>query len=378
MRQTKIVDDGHGVEVALANGTTARFHALWLRDNSNAADTVDPYSGQKLLTVADLSPDVRVDGVALDADGALRVSFSDGASDALFSVDWLTKRAAPAAHDSSSLPEHVQCFDQSLDLTQVTFTFDEVRASRSVERRWLEATRRYGFSRLRGLPQAPGAVETVVSLFGYVRETNYGRTFQVRAEVSPINLASSRLGLQVHTDNPYREPVPTLQLLHCIENDAAGGDSVVVDGFRAAQALRAQDPKSFQCLLDTPVRFRFTSADAALEATRPLIALDAHGRIASVCFNNRSMGPASVSYERTNEFYHAYRRFADLLQADEGRVGFKLAPGELFMVDNRRVLHGRTAYESRGRRHLEGCYADVDSLASRLRVLERDDEAATL
>ena len=87
MRQAKIVDDGRGVEVDLASGSKARFHALWLRDNSTAADSVDPDNGQKLLTASDLSPDLRVDRVSLEADGALCVSFSDGASDALFSVD---------------------------------------------------------------------------------------------------------------------------------------------------------------------------------------------------------------------------------------------------------------------------------------------------
>ena len=91
----------------------------------------------------------------------------------------------------------------------------------------------------------------------------------------------------------------------------------------------------------------------------------------SASTGNRSMGPVSVGYERTDAFYTAYRRFADRLQADDARVTFKLAPGEMFIVDNRRVLHGRDAYASEGRRHLEGCYADVDSLASRLRVLER-------
>ena len=74
--------------------------------------------------------------------------------------------------------------------------------------------------------------------FGYVRETNYGRWFEVRAEVNPNNLAYTNLGLQAHTDNPYRDPVPTLQLLACLENTVEGGDSIVVDGFRAAQRLR--------------------------------------------------------------------------------------------------------------------------------------------
>ena len=95
----------------------------------------------------------------------------------------------------------------------------------------------------------------VAELFGYVRETNYGRWFEVSAEVNPSNLAYTNLGLQAHTDNPYRDPVPTLQFLACLENTVEGGDSIVVDGFasqrgcrRRARGLRALLPAILRAL----------------------------------------------------------------------------------------------------------------------------------
>ena len=45
-------------------------------------------------------------------------------------------------------------------------------------------------------------------------------------------------GLQAHTDNPYRDPVPTLQIFYCLENSVEGGENMVVDGFRAADGAR--------------------------------------------------------------------------------------------------------------------------------------------
>jgi gamma-butyrobetaine dioxygenase len=50
---------------------------------------------------------------------------------------------------------------------------------------------------------------------------------------------------------------------------------------------------------------------------------------------------------------------------------FKLEPGDCMVFDNTRILHARTAFESSGERHLQGCYADLDSLASTLAVLRR-------
>jgi gamma-butyrobetaine dioxygenase len=47
-------------------------------------------------------------------------------------------------------------------------------------------------------------------------------------------------------------------------------------------------------------------------------------------------------------------------------------PGDLVGFDNRRVLHGRDAYDpGAGRRVLRGCYIDRDDVLSRLRVLRR-------
>jgi gamma-butyrobetaine dioxygenase len=44
------------------------------------------------------------------------------------------------------------------------------------------------------------------------------------------------------------------------------------------------------------------------------------------------------------------------------------------IFDNTRILHARTAFEGgSGARHLQGCYADLDGLASAVAVLERHD-----
>jgi gamma-butyrobetaine dioxygenase len=46
-------------------------------------------------------------------------------------------------------------------------------------------------------------------------------------------------------------------------------------------------------------------------------------------------------------------------------------------MDNRRLLHGRTAFDTReGLRHLQGCYIDVDGPRSVYRVLRRKLAAA--
>ena len=54
------------------------------------------------------------------------------------------------------------------------------------------------------------------------------------------------------------------------------------------------------------------------------------------------------------------------------RIEFKLEPKDLIMMDNYRVLHGRTKFDPQeGERHLQGCYIDFDSTEGRLRHLKR-------
>lgn len=53
-------------------------------------------------------------------------------------------------------------------------------------------------------------------------------------------------------------------------------------------------------------------------------------------------------------------------------VSLKLGSGEMVVFDNRRVLHGREAFNpATGYRHLHGCYVDRGEWDSRIRVLAR-------
>jgi len=223
----------------------------------------------------------------------------------------------------------------------------------------------------------------VAGSFGFVRETNYGRLFDVRVEnkgPAPGNLAFTSRAIRPHTDNPYRDPVPTVQLLHCLraavkgDGEVGGGDTGLVDGFAAAAAFRASDPESFGIVAETPVPFGYVDKETELRASLPLIQLSPRGRIRGVRFNNRSARPLRLPYAEVTAFYPAYRRWAELLAEPGRQLNLRLAPGDCLVFDNTRVRHARTAFRisaDEPGRHLQGCYADLDGLASTLAVLKR-------
>ena len=229
----------------------------------------------------------------------------------------------------------------------------------------------YGFAVIRGVPTVSGTIIEVAELFGFVRETNYGRIFEVRTVVDPNNVAYTALPLSAHTDNPYRDPVPTLQLLQCLSSSDIGGDTTLVDGFCVADALRDREPDKFKFLTTIPVRFRFSDKDTELEAEVTLINLSPRGEVAAVRLNGPTALPFDIDSDLMEQYYDAYRTFGLMLESPEFQIRFKLDPGDLYIVDNIRVMHGRTEFSREGNRHLQGCYADLDGLYSRLAVLNR-------
>lgn len=374
--EPRLIDGGVALEVTL-DGAARRFHAMWLRDNAQDAATRSPGNGQRLITLLDIPGETRIAEAAW-TDGRLWLRFGPEGKVAAFDPDWLLAHAydrpAPPAPGWTG-PDIVR-WDAGLADHMPVEDYQAVRADKGALRRWLKAIQRHGFARLTGAPATSGVALEAAALFGYVRETNYGRLFDVRAEVNPSNLAYTNLGLQAHTDNPYRDPAPGLQILACLENTVEGGESIVIDGFKAAERLQEQSPRGFALLAKYCARFEYAgSKGVRLRSKRPIIELGPDGELIAVRFNNRSAAPfTDIPYDDMTDYYAAYRTMAALIEDPALAVRFKLAPGELFMVDNLRVLHARGAITSGGERWLQGCYADKDGLLSTLAALEEDGD----
>lgn len=309
--------------------------------------------------------------VVRERDDEVTVRFSPDRHVSSFPSVWLFGQLGPPEGDGRTEADK-QCW-RARDLLGTEPVADWSRYERdpAVRLAVLADVVRLGFAILRGTPTCEGTVLEVASTFGYVRETNYGRLFDVRAEAGPTNLAYTALAIAPHTDNPYRDPVPTLQLLHCLSNAVEGGESGLLDGFEAGRILRAENGPAFHRLTSTPVTFAWSDEYAVLAARRPLIVVDPLGRIREIRFNPRSMQAVRLPREELDDFYVAYRHLSEILARPELQLSFRLEPGDCVILDNTRVLHSRTAFSetASGRRHLQGCYADIDGLQSTVAVL---------
>ncbi len=359
------------LSIVWEDSSESRLQAIWLRDHCRMPSSRNPDNGQRLLNITDIPANIEIADVTL-RDDLLQVEFSPGGHLSEFDPEWLYRNCYDrnAPHDDRSETGkflwHGLSFAQGVPRCAHETCANEAQARLAA----LRAVRDYGFVVIDDVPRESGRLLDVIALFGYVRETNYGRFFDVRTQVDPNNLAYTNLGLGCHFDNPYRDPVPGLQLLHCLESSTEGGESILQDGFLAAKRLRDENPEHFALLSRHWINFRFSDADADLRARAPLIEVNDRDEVIKLRFNNRSIDTILLPPELIESYYPAYRHLAEILERDELQIVFRLQPGQLILFDNTRVLHARKAYSAAGTRHLQGAYSDLDGLYSSLRKLE--------
>lgn len=355
-----------------SDGRRSELDAMWLRDHCQMPESRDPANGQRLLNITDIPLETSIRSVDWDQDG-VAVDFNPEDHRSVFPATWLLEHCYCLNRQQDNRSETGKTLWQKSDFESGLnwHDYQEYRTSATVKKQALAEVDQLGFTLLSNVPAEPGKVLDVIETFGFVRETNYGRLFEVRAEVNAINLAYTNLGLGCHLDNPYRDPVPGLQLLHCLESSTEGGESVLQDGFRAASILRQEHPESFDVLTGQWINYRFQSQDADLLSRVPMIEVNDLGEVIKVRYNNRSIDALRVPRDKVASFYQAYRRFAEILEREELQIEFRLDPGDLILFDNTRVLHARRAYSQGGQRHLQGAYSDLDGLYSTLYTLKK-------
>jgi len=349
------------------DGEATELPALWLRGRSRDPSQRDTITGQRLVNPHAFDTDLTLaQALWTETPGAgrgLQLAFSDGFCGAFDPADLLEgtrlDEGTPAAKPWRS------------DVARRTYPWPELQQD---ERLLLDAVTDFielGFLLIHDTPIRADGIMDVAQRFGHVRTTNFGRYFEVYSRPNSNDLAYRPVAIGPHTDNPYRTPVPGIQLLQCLQNDTSGGLSTLVDSLAAAEQLKAEDPSGYELLAQVLVRFEFQDAEAHLVQVCPIIELDGSGQMAGVHYSPRLDDIPVMPVAQTQAYHRARKRFGQLFNDPSYELRFKLDPGQLMMFDNNRVLHGRTSFDpNEGFRQLQGCYIDRDDPRSLYRVLK--------
>ena len=342
------------------------IHPIWLRERVRDEKYLDKNNDQRLFDPSFLD-DIIIENAKIN-NNFLKLTFNDGVT-SKFDINKLTSEFLESENLSNTVD--LEFWDSSLK-NNPSYEFKENFYESKEMYDLLKSFYKYGFVIVKNVPTKNDYIVDFANSIGSIRPTNFGEFFNVRSVPNPNDLAYTSLALSPHTDNPYRKPVPCIQLLHCIENEVSGGLSTLVDGFKVATHLRKNNLKYFKILTKIKVKFKFTDKDVVLENKGELIELDEKNNFKQIRFNTRLDYVPALEKNQLNLYYEARKKISNLYNSKKFKIEFKLVPGDIIMIDNHRLLHGRTVYDANeGKRFLQGCYIDHDSSEGKLRHLKR-------
>ena len=360
--------------VIWSDGRETPLHRYFLRDNCTCSQCYLPLTREQLFEITDAPDDLDFVSAGIDAAGDLVVGWSDGHA-SRYAPGWLRSHAPDDASRAERRAARPRPFIWGSEYADALKSFDyaDIMADDSTLWAWLSALRSAGMTLVKNVPVEHEALLAPIARISHLRETNFGRVFDVKSKPRADSAAYTSVNLPAHTDLPTRELQPGLQFLHCLINDAVGGESVFVDGFAIGEALRAHHPAEFATITTTQMAFWNRDDRTDYRWTAPLIALNSDGDLEEVRFANFLRGPIDAPAGQMDAIYAALRLFQAMCRDPKYFIERRLAPGDMWAFDNRRVLHARREFDPQtGERHLQGAYVDRDEINSRWRVLSRE------
>jgi len=370
---SKVSQNGSGLDVEWNDGEKSNFNFMWLRDNCPTAHDKD--SRHRMFNLLEVSTDIKPKQFKINKEGKLEIEWSEGNHTSYYDQEWLRKNCYTINNKKKYVSPY-QLWDNSLqkNLNSISIEHDEIIKSEKGLIKWLELLHYKGIAIVKNTPIEKESAFPVLKRISHTRETFFKTPFEVINIPKPNNSAYTAHALRNHMDLPWFENPPGYQFLHCLINEVEGGDSSAVDAFAVADYLRKNEKETFETLVNIPLKFRDKDYTQKLHRTfyAPAISLTKDGDYNDIRFSVATMDALDCHPDVMDKVYKAHHRFGNLLHDDKFQIKFRLEPGHIFSFNNRRILHGRTAFNpNSGNRHLQGYYMDRDEIIGRLNFLKK-------
>lgn len=158
---------------------------------------VDEHSGQKTFETASIPPNIKAKQATLDEEGTLTVEWSNdiatGHGKSVYRADWLLNAARPARHHEISTSPHrkVLLWDRArFEDERTFFAYDKfMRSSPVTFKAAMKQLGTTGLIFLRDVPNTEDAIEKIAERIGPLKNTFYGRTWDVKDKPKAENVA---------------------------------------------------------------------------------------------------------------------------------------------------------------------------------------------
>ncbi|KAF2145126.1 uncharacterized protein K452DRAFT_316235 [Aplosporella prunicola CBS 121167] len=345
----------------------SRIPPILLRDHCKCPECVHPVTKQRLLDTFALPANLSIES-CVDEGKSVRVNFSDGhvseySYNALTRLNYRSHRT----HDREG-EYRPTLWGSSIADSPPTISYKDVMQRPKGLKSWIHLLRRFGFAYVDGCPVTPEATQELLEKIAFIRNTHYGGFWDFTSDLASKDTAYTDIALDAHTDNTYFSDPAGLQMFHLLSHtEGEGGESILVDGFKAADQLYNEDRTAFAVLCTVPVNSHASGNEGVrIQPYKPLPVFMRHGRrLVQVRWNNSDRAGIDCSFQVAELWYEAARKWNDILKRPENEYRAQLVPGRALIFDNWRVLHGRTAFT--GKRRMCGGYINRDDYMSRYR-----------
>lgn len=361
------------------NGKVLQFPYVWLRDNCQCEQCFHPSAKSRIIDWSKFDLNVQPKNVN-KSDNSVQVTWNDGhISD--FKLSWLNFRSFMKESQQNYTntlykPAKITWHGNDFDKVFSKHDYNEIVNSDNALYDWLHKFSIYGVALIQNSPDSETAVDRIVDRIGFTKKTHYGEKFVVQHVANTSNVAYLSNNLQMHTDLPYYEYCPGVNLLHCLVQTAStGGENLLSDCHYTVAYMKEKHPREYKLLTETEVEWSDVGCENGNEFYKlyrsPVICLDKHGQVIRINFSIPQRGahfPGPI--ESVKPWYVAHSLFYEL--NEKFSTKFKTKAGDILVFDNIRLLHGRNMYEDKNNnvRKLIGAYLDWDEIYSRLRCLK--------
>lgn len=132
----------------------------------------------------------------------------------------------------------------------------------------------YGLAFVESVEATEQGTEATVRRLFDVQKTFFGEMWSFSDDKDHSDSAYSKSYLGAHTDNTYFNDASGLQVLHCVHHSGTGGESLLLDGFRALSDLRAKHPEAYVRLCRTHVPAEYIEPKQHHTFSAPIIRLN--------------------------------------------------------------------------------------------------------
>ncbi|XP_075226237.1 trimethyllysine hydroxylase isoform X2 [Lycorma delicatula] len=340
-----------------------RLNYIWLRDNCRCSRCYSHNLNQRIVNILDIPDHIKPKKWEISDNKLIILWNSEHESE--YPLKWLINNL-----NLEVLPQPVLWSGKISDA--VTIKKNDLNS----EKKLYDLIRSlfvYGVGFVEDVKPSENATEEVVTALFPVQRTFFGDMWTFSNKMTHFDSAYTTDRLGAHNDNTYFNDAAGLQIFHLLEHDGTGGETLLVDGFRAVKDVEETNREFIDCLKSVSVESMYIEPNRYFTMMSPILHYHPNNQLKQIRFNLLDRSPRiPIPQDKAGLFYKSLKCLTAKINDERGEWWLRLRPGTIAFINNWRILHGRANYT--GFRKMCGCYVSMGDFLSKARILKMSTE----